>query len=105
MSTPISNLFLAALVLAALQAAAAIPWAWAFDGRRFRDWITDTKVLGYLGGGTLGLAVILAFYIRQVGDLRELERTARNYGPAFPFQLIPTSVSLPPRPCPRCWPR
>jgi ABC-2 family transporter protein len=105
MSTPISNLFLAALVLAVLQAAAAIPWAWAFDGRRFRDWVTDTKVLGYLGGGTLGLAVVLAWYIRQVGDVAELELYGRYYGSIFHFQLILDFIVLAPRALLVVWPK
>ena len=73
MSIPPLNLFLAALVLAAFQAVAAIPWAAAFDGRPFRRWITNSTVLGYIAGGTIVLAIALTFYMRSVADVAELE--------------------------------
>ena len=50
MSTPLLNLIVAGLILAVVQTLAAIPWVAAFDGRPFRRWITDPKVLAYLGG-------------------------------------------------------
>jgi|SRR5262245_6104135 len=105
MSTPFPNLLMAALVLAVLQGLAAIPWAWAFDGRPFRQWITDPKVLAYLGGGVLGLALILAWYIRQIGDLTELERYGRYYGSIFHFQLILDFVVIAPRVLLLIWPK
>src|SRR5688572_16747678 len=105
MSTPFVNLFLAALVLAVIQALAAVPWVAAFDGRPFRKWITDTTILGYLGGGTVALAVVLAWYMRSVGDVEELERFGRYYGSIFHLQLILDFIVLAPRLLLQVWPK
>src|SRR5262245_60180336 len=105
MSTPILNLFLAALVLAIFQALAAIPWVWSFDGRPFRKWILDNRVLGYVGGGTLALALGLTFYIRTVGEVAELERFGRYYGSIFHLQLVFDFIVLAPRILLVLWPK
>jgi ABC-type transport system involved in multi-copper enzyme maturation permease subunit len=105
MSTPFSNLFLAGLVLAIFQVLAAIPWVAAFDGRPFRRWITDGRVLGYLAGGTVALAVVLALYIRSVGDIAELERFGRYYGSLFHLQLIWDFIVLAPPLLLKVWPK
>jgi ABC-type transport system involved in multi-copper enzyme maturation permease subunit len=105
MSTPILNLLLATLVLAIFQALAAIPWVWSFDGRPFRKWILDNRVLGYLGGGTLALAVGLTLYIRTIGEVAELERFGRYYGAIFHVQLVFDFIVLAPRALLVLWPK
>jgi ABC-type transport system involved in multi-copper enzyme maturation permease subunit len=103
--TPILNLFLAALVLAALQTLAAIPWVSAFDGRPFRKWITDTTVLGYLAGGTVALAAALAWYMRSLAETAELELVGRYYGSLFHLQLVFDFIVLAPRLLLLVWPK
>jgi ABC-type transport system involved in multi-copper enzyme maturation permease subunit len=105
MSTPFINLVQACLVLALLQALAAIPWIAAFDGRPFRKWITNGTVLGYLAGGTVAVAIALALYMRTVGDLGELERFGRYYGSILHLQLALDFVVLAPRLLLALWPK
>ena len=105
MTTPLLNLFLAALVLAIFQVLAAIPWVSALDNRPFRKWIADTKVLGYIGGGMVALAAGLTWYIRSIGDLAELERFGRYYGAIFHQQLIFDFIVLAPRLLLVVWPK
>jgi ABC-type transport system involved in multi-copper enzyme maturation permease subunit len=105
MSIPSLNLFLAALILAAFQAVVAIPWVSAFDSRLFRKWITDTTVLGYLLGGTAVLALALAFYMRSIGDVAELERYGRYYAAVFHLQLIFDFIVYAPRALLAVWPK
>jgi hypothetical protein len=105
MSTPYVNLFLAALVLAVLQALAAIPWVSSFDGRPFKKWITDSRVLAYLGGGTIALAVALAFYMRTFGDVEGLERFGRYFGAIFHLQLVFDFIVIAPQLLLLIWPK
>src|SRR4051794_34193997 len=105
MSIPSLNLLLAALILAAFQAVAAIPWVSAFDERPFRRWITNSTVLGYVLGGTVGLAVALAFYMRSIGDVAELERYGRYYAAVFHLQLIFDFIVFTPRALLAVWPK
>jgi len=105
MTTSLLNLFLAGLVLAIFQVLAAIPWVSALDNRRFHKWITDPKVLGYIGGGILALAAGLTWYIRSIGDLSELERFGRYYGAMFHLQLIFNFIVLAPRLLILVWPK
>jgi ABC-type transport system involved in multi-copper enzyme maturation permease subunit len=105
MSTPFFDLFLAALVLAVFQALAAIPWVSSFDGRPFRQWIADSRVLGYLGGGTLALALGLALYMRTIADIAELERFGRYYGSIFHLQLVFDFIIVAPRLMLAIWPK
>jgi len=71
MATPLLNLIVAGLILAIVQTLSAIPWVAAFDGRPFRRWITDPKVLLYLSGGTFALGVALGFYMSTLGEIAE----------------------------------
>lgn len=105
MSTPLFHLFLAALVLAVFQVLAAVPWVWAFDGRPFRKWVADAKVLGYVGGAILAIAVVLALYFRRVGDITEIEKAGRYYGSLLHLQLIADFVVLAPRFLLMLWPK
>jgi ABC-2 family transporter protein len=105
MSTPIQNLIVAGLILAVLQMLAAIPWAHAFDGRPFRQWITDPKVLMYLSGGTFALGVALGYYMSSLGEINELERIGRYYGAAFHIQLVLDFAILAPKALLYVWPK
>jgi ABC-type transport system involved in multi-copper enzyme maturation permease subunit len=105
MATPLFSLFQAALVLALVQAVAAIPWVAAFDGRPFRRWITTPSVLGYLAGGTVALAVGLALYMRTIGDVSELERFGRYYGSLLHLQLVFDFIILVPQLLLVVWPK
>src|SRR4051812_27054675 len=105
MSTPIHYLFLAALVLAVFQVLAAVPWGWAFDGRPFRKWVTDAKVLGYVGGAMVAIAVLLSLYFRRVGDITEIEKAGRYYGSLLHLQLIADFIVLAPRLLLLAWPK
>jgi ABC-type transport system involved in multi-copper enzyme maturation permease subunit len=105
MSTPLVNLFLAALVLTVPQALAAIPWVAALDSRPFRRWITNNTVLAYLAGGTVGWAAVLTWYMQSVGDVQELERFGRYYGSLFHLQLVLDFIVLAPRVLLWCWPK
>src|SRR5215216_406669 len=104
MSTPLVNLFLAALVLAVLQTLAAIPWVSTFDGRPFRRWITDTTVLGCLAGGTIALAAVLTWQMSSLGDTGEIEQYGRYYGSLFHLQLVFDFVVLAPQLLLMLWP-
>jgi ABC-type transport system involved in multi-copper enzyme maturation permease subunit len=105
MSTPFVNLVLAALVLALFQALAAVPWVWVFDGRPFRQWITDLRVPAYFGGGTIALAVALAFYMQSLGDVPTLEQYGRYYGIILHIQLVIDFVVVAPRVLLVIWPK
>lgn len=105
MSTPLLHLILAALVLVVAQALAAVPWVGALDGRPFRKWITDTTVLAYLGGGTVGLSVALALYMRSVADVAQLEQMGRYYCIFLHYQLIFDFIVLAPRALVLAWPK
>lgn len=105
MSTPLFNLFTAGLVLAVAMMLAAIPLAWAFDGRRFRVWITDPKVLGYIGGGTLIIAAVLTFYLRRVGEPAEIEKTGRYLGSIYHLLFIADFAILAPKLLLLVWPK
>ncbi|HVK11668.1 MAG TPA: ABC transporter permease subunit [Gemmataceae bacterium] len=105
MTTPIFNLFMAALVVAVFQVLAAIPWVWAFDGRPFRKWIADAKVLGYIGGAIVAIAVLLCVYFRRVGDIQEIEKAGRYLGSFLHLQLIADFVVLAPRLLLLIWPK
>lgn len=97
MSTPIINLIVAGLVLAVFQVLAALPWIAAFDGRPFRRWIADPKVLAYLSAGTFGLGVALGFYMSSLGEVDELSLIGRYYASILHVQLIIDFAILTPR--------
>lgn len=105
MSLPSLNLILAALILMIPQVVAALPWVNLVDGRPFRRWIGDTKVLAYIAGILLLGTAILAWYINSVGDISELERFGRYFGAAFHFQLIIDFIILAPRMLLPIWPK
>jgi len=105
MSNQLLNLFSAALVLAAFQTLAAIPWVSAFDGRPFRRWIANATVLGYLAGGTVVLAILLTLEMRSLADVAELERFGRYYGAILHVQLILDFIVLAPRILLAVWPK
>lgn len=105
MSTPLPNLIVAGLILAAVQALAALPWVSSFDGRPFRRWITDLKVLAYLSGGTFALGVVLGWYMGTLGDIIELERMGRYYGAVLHFQLVLDFAIFAPRALLAVWPK
>jgi hypothetical protein len=105
MSTPLFNLVLAAIVLAVPQVLAALPWINAVDGRPFRKWILDTRVLGYIAGGALALTAFLTWYLRSVGDAVELEAYGRYYGRVLHAQLIFDFIILAPRFLVAVWPK
>ncbi len=96
-TTPLLQVIIAALVLVLIQVAAAVPWAHAFDGRPFKKWIADATVLSYLAGITVGGAVVLGWYLKQVSELSELERYGRYFGSVFHVQLILDFIILAPR--------
>jgi hypothetical protein len=97
MATPILNLILAALVLVVPQILAALPWLNIVDGRPFRRWIADSKVLAYLGGATVVMAVGLGLYMRSVGDVAELERFGDHYASLLHLQLILDFIIIAPQ--------
>jgi Na+-transporting NADH:ubiquinone oxidoreductase subunit NqrD len=97
MATPLVNLIVAGLILALFQTLAAIPWVAAFDGRPFRQWITDPKVLAYLSGGTFALGVLLGWYMSTLGEVDELSRMGRYFGAILHAQLILDFAVLAPR--------
>ncbi|WP_020468375.1 ABC transporter permease [Zavarzinella formosa] len=105
MTTPLLNVILASLILVVLQVIVAIPWLVAFDGRPFKKWATDATVLSYLAGGTVVGAVVLGWYLRQVGELTELERYGRYFGALFHLQLILDFIILAPRAILLVWPK
>jgi hypothetical protein len=105
MSLPTLNLFLAALILMIPQVLAALPWVNLVDGRPFRSWISDVKVLAYVGGILLAGAAVLAWYINSVGEISELERYGRYFGAAFHLQLIVDFIILAPRLLLPLWPK
>jgi ABC-type transport system involved in multi-copper enzyme maturation permease subunit len=97
MATPLVNLIVAGLILALFQTVAAIPWVAAFDGRPFRRWITDPKVLAYLSGGTFALGALLGWYMSTLGEVDELSRMGRYFGAILHAQLILDFAVLAPR--------
>jgi ABC-type transport system involved in multi-copper enzyme maturation permease subunit len=105
MSTPFVNLVLAGLVLAMFQAIVAVPWIWAIDGRPFRKWVMDVRILGYFTGGVLALAVGVAYYMQSLGDLPTLEKYGRYYGIVFHIQLVLDFIVLAPRFILFLWPK
>ena len=105
MSTALPNLIVAGLILAAVQALAALPWVSSFDGRPFRRWITDLKVLAYLSGGTFVAGIALGWYMGTLGDITELERMGRYYGAVLHFQLVLDFAIFAPRALLAVWPK
>jgi ABC-type transport system involved in multi-copper enzyme maturation permease subunit len=105
MSNSLPNLIVAGLILAVIQVVAAIPWIAAFDGRPFRRWITDPKVLAYLSGGTFALGAALGFYLKTLGDVAELEGKGLYYGALLHVQLILDFAILAPRALLAVWPK
>jgi hypothetical protein len=99
------NLIVAGLILAVVQMLAAVPWVAAFDGRPFRRWVTDPKVLAYLSGGTFALGVALGFYLSTLGDIAELEQKGRWYAAALHIQLVLDFALLAPRALVAVWPK
>jgi hypothetical protein len=97
MSTPLANLIVAGLVLGLFQVLAAIPWVSAFDGRPFRRWITDPKVLAYLSGGTFVVGALIAFFMNSLGDVEELTFYGRLYALLLHVQLVLDFAILAPR--------
>jgi len=98
-------LIVAGLILALVQVLAALPWVSAFDGRPFRRWIADLKVLAYLSGGTFALGVVLGWYLGTLGDIPELERMGRYYGSVLHFQLVLDFAIFAPRLLLAVWPK
>jgi hypothetical protein len=105
MATALPNLIVAGLILAAVQALAALPWVSSFDGRPFRRWVTDLKVLAYLSGGTFALGAVLGWYMGTLGDISELERMGRYYGAVLHFQLVLDFAIFAPRALLAVWPK
>src|SRR4051812_34193738 len=105
MATPLLNLIVAGLILAVVQTLAAVPWVAAFDGRPFRRWITDPKVLLYLSGGTFALGVALGFYMSTLGEIAELEQKGRWYAAVLHIQLVLDFAILAPRALVAVWPK
>src|SRR5438067_1269538 len=66
MTTSFLDLFVAGLILALIQAVAAIPWLWGLDPRGFRRWIKDPTFLGYTAGVILGVAIVLAWFMSEL---------------------------------------
>src|SRR3954449_6033809 len=104
-STPFLNLIVAGLILAVIQVLAAIPWVATFDGRPFRRWITDPKVLAYLSGGTFALGVALGFYLSTLGDIADLEQKGRWYAALLHIQIVLDFALLAPRALVAVWPK
>src|SRR5438270_5159947 len=105
MSIPSLQLILASLILAIPQILAALPWVNAVDGRPFRRWIADVKVLAYLGAAAVVMTVGLAWYMHQLADLAELEWMGRVYGALFHFQLVIDFIIVVPPILFRLWPK
>ena len=105
MSTALPNLIVAGLILAAVQALAALPWVSSFDGRPFRRWITDLKVLAYLSGGTFVLGAALGWYMGSLGDIADLEQKGRYYFAILHIQLVIDFAIFAPRALLAVWPK
>lgn len=105
MSTPSLQLILASLVLAIPQVLAALPWINAVDGRPFRRWIVDTKVLAYIAGATIVLSVALAWNMNVLADISEIEWFGRVYGALFHVQLVLDFIIVAPRILLQLWPK
>ena len=99
------NLILASLILTIPQILAALPWINAVDGRPFRRWIIDAKVLGYIGGAIIAVTAGLDWYMSTVGDVTELERFGRYWGALFHAQLIADFIILAPLVLLWIWPK
>ena len=99
------NLILASLILTIPQILAALPWINAVDGRPFRRWIIDAKVLGYIGGAIVAVTAGLDWYMSTVGDVTELERFGRYWGALFHAQLIADFIMLAPLVLLWVWPK
>ena len=105
MSTPLPNLIVAGLILALLQTLALVPWVAAVDGRPFRRWITDPKVLAYLSGGTFAAGAALGWYMSTLGEVEEIKLLGRYYGAVFHLQLVLDFAVLAPRVLWGLWPK
>ncbi len=99
------NLILASLILAIPQVLAALPWINAVDGRPFRRWITDAKVLGYIGGAIIAITAGLDWYISRVGDVPKLQEAGHFWGSLFHAQVIADFVILAPMILLWIWPK
>jgi ABC-type transport system involved in multi-copper enzyme maturation permease subunit len=104
-STPLLNLIVAGLILAVVQVLAAIPWVSTFDGRPFRQWITDPKVLAYLSGGTFALGAALGLYLSTLSDIDDIAGKGRYYGAVLHIQLVLDFAILAPRVLLAIWPK
>jgi hypothetical protein len=96
MTTPFLNLFLAGLVLVAVQLIAALPWIWTLDPRGFRKSITDPIMLGYAFGALVGGGLLVALLLSENRILPKLNEYGYYYGAVLHAQLaIDLLVLLP----------
>src|SRR3954452_13346156 len=128
MSTTFTSLFGAALILAAVQVVAAIPWLWALDPRSFRrifrrpkkvevadpvtgriggggQVIAPLTLLGYLVGATLLLALAIARFMSERRITTVLEEYGRYYGAVLHAQLALDFLVMMPQALLLVWPK
>jgi ABC-2 family transporter protein len=87
MTTPFVNLFVAGLVLMAVQLIAALPWVWVLDPRGFRKSLTDPIRLGYAFGALVGGGLLFALFLSENRIKPKLYEYGYYYGAVLHAQL------------------
>jgi ABC-type transport system involved in multi-copper enzyme maturation permease subunit len=100
------SLFLAGVILAAVQFAAALPWLWATDPKAFARTFRSLPALGSVALGLLVAGAVIANFMAYKGDSASLEWYGRyGYGAILHLQLLIGLFLLLPRLAVALWPK
>lgn len=96
MTTSFLDLFLAGLILMAVQLVAALPWIWTLDKRGFGSALTDPTKLGYAVGALVGGGLLFALLLSENRVATKLNEYGYYYGSILHAQIaIDILVLLP----------
>ena len=97
MTTSFLQLCLAGVVLALIQAVAALPWIWGLDRRGFRRWVSDPTIMLYALGTVAGLGLFMAMFLSNQRIESKLQENGYYYGALLHAQLALDFLVLAPQ--------
>ncbi|HXD89217.1 MAG TPA: ABC transporter permease [Urbifossiella sp.] len=99
-------LFVAGLILAGVQFAAALPWLWAIDPKGFERTTRSGSAMAVVLGGLVLAGAVLASLMGYKGDSSRLQQIGQyGYGAVLNLQLLIDLFLLMPAVLVKVWPK